>query len=166
MPTTVRLGRPLASPNSQTTRLVIVRAGNPSNETEEDTRHWTVQVVRRDATVHIIECIFRDSKFLLMQLMLSDRRPRLPTSRHLWIILTSQARFSPCPVGSVFSHHLPTNSQHYLSFPHPLSPTRHYEPRRRRYQLRVSRVPQLAARGAPPPVSASRSVQGLRAEYG
>lgn len=45
-------GNPLASPNSQSTRLVIVRAGQPAKEeSEEDTRHWTVQVVRRDATV-------------------------------------------------------------------------------------------------------------------
>jgi len=41
----------LKSVNSQTTRLVIIRAGHAATETEPDSRHWTVQVVRRDATI-------------------------------------------------------------------------------------------------------------------
>ncbi|KAF8320413.1 hypothetical protein DL93DRAFT_1836967 [Clavulina sp. PMI_390] len=44
-------GRSLRSANIQTTRLVIVRAGNAATATSADSRHWTVQVVRRDATI-------------------------------------------------------------------------------------------------------------------
>lgn len=43
--------RSLKSANLQTIRLVIIRAGHPASGTESDTRHWTVQVMRRDATV-------------------------------------------------------------------------------------------------------------------
>lgn len=41
----------LKAPNLQSTRLSIIRAGHPASDIEEDTRHWTVQVVRRDATI-------------------------------------------------------------------------------------------------------------------
>ncbi|KDQ09378.1 hypothetical protein BOTBODRAFT_37129 [Botryobasidium botryosum FD-172 SS1] len=43
--------QPLDTHNVQVTYLHIVKMGNPPAEGEEDTRHWLVKVVRRDATI-------------------------------------------------------------------------------------------------------------------
>ena len=150
-------GEPLGSPNSQTTRLVIVRAGHEASEVDEveDSRHWTVQVVRRDATVRFLS--YYDLLFLL------DFEGMRALNIVFQCFYTLRYRSAPTHSACKTS----TASQHTTKLRPPPSPPKHPNPPRPPH-THLRRLPQLplpshpsSSDQAPPMITTAASIRSV-----